>query len=161
MRIERTDGGLLDLLQQSLASARALVPLAPASLPARAARAAEAEPARWPLGDRVEPFDPRHLSPRDMAERGMDLYAAGAVTWEEYSLLAFQAELHPAFEATIGALTGETASPDRPRDFVALWEDRLAFERRYNPEGAPRVARAERIARLLGRLAGGTTDLVA
>jgi hypothetical protein len=161
MRIERQDSGLLDLLLKPLASARALVPLASAPVPARTAPAAEPEPARWPLGDRVDPFDPRHLSPREMTERSMDLYAAGVVTWDEYSLLAFQVELHPAFEATIGALTGETASPDRPRDFVAVWEERFAFERRYNPESAPRVARTGRIAQLLSRLAAPGTDVIA
>lgn len=161
MRVETQDGGLLDLLLKPLATARSLVPLAPRPAPVAVGAVMTHETSKpWPFGDLVDPFDPRHLSPREMAGRSFDLYAAGVLSFDEYSRLAFQAELHPAFDATIGALTGETAAPDRPRDFVAEWEERLTFERRYNPESAPRVAQTERIAQVLRRIDGAGTNLV-
>lgn len=161
MRVETQDSGLLDLFLKPLATARSLVPLARAPAPvATGAVTTQIETRPWPLGDLVDPFDPRRLSPRAMVERSFDLYAAGVLSFDEYALLAFQAELHPAFDSTIGALTGERAAPDRPRDFVAEWEERLAFQRRYNPEGSPRVARAERIFQVLRRLGEAGTNLV-
>ncbi len=96
--------------------------------------------------------DIRRLTPRQIGEVGMDLYVKGVIAWEEYSLLAFQSELHPDYERTIGALTGEKAEPDRPRDYVALWEERLAFERRHNSADDDRVRRAQRIVDVLRRL---------
>ena len=71
----------------------------------------------------------------------MDLYMVGVITWEEHAMLAFQPELHPDYDQTVGALTGEKADPDRPRDYVAIWEARLAFERKHNAGDAnPRRA---------------------
>ena len=59
------------------------------------------------------------------------------------------------------ALMGTKAEPDRPRDFVADWEQRLLFELRYNPENADAVAQARRIVRALRRAAGEDTDVSA
>ena len=93
--------------------------------------------------------DLRHLSPRQMQELALDFYAEGLVSFEDYAVLAFQPELHPRYNATVGALTGEAADPDRPRDFIRRWEDRLAFERRHNPENAPLVQQTRRILEML------------
>ena len=79
-------------------------------------------------------FDVRNASPRHVAEVSMDLYVAGLLDWEEYAMLAFQPELHPDYNRTIGALTGHRAAPDRGRDFLAEWEERLAFEQKYRGE---------------------------
>ncbi len=105
-------------------------------------------------------FDVKYLSPRQMAGLGMELYALGVVSFEEYGLLAFQAELHPDFDRTIGALTGEKAEPNRQRDFLALWEGRADFERRHNPPQGERVRRAGHIAAVLRQISQ-PTDVVA
>jgi len=73
----------------------------------------------------------------------MDLYVAGILPWDEYAMLAFQAELHPDYDKTIGVLTGEKAEPDRPRDFLRIWEERLAFEEKYNA-GRPKLVERTR-----------------
>ena len=96
----------------------------------------------------------RDLTPRQMAEVSLELYAAGVLAYEDYELLAFQPELHPDYNVTIGALTGEPAGPDRARDFVTQWEERLNFERRYNPQNTRLVRNTERILKLLTTLDG-------
>jgi hypothetical protein len=90
----------------------------------------------------------------------MDLYISGALGWEEYSMLAFQAELHPAFDRTIGALTGEKAEPDRPRDYIALWEERLAFEQKYNAQDHALVGRTQRVLNVLNHIDAPTDMMV-
>ena len=96
--------------------------------------------------------DTHHLSPRQMSELSLDLYATGAISFEDYAALAFQPELHPDFDRTIGALTGERADPDRPRDFVRLWDDRADFQRRHNAARADLVEQSERIASVLRQI---------
>ncbi|GGF60303.1 hypothetical protein GCM10011332_12500 [Terasakiella brassicae] len=105
-------------------------------------------------------FDIRTMTPREMADFSLDLYIDGSLSFEEYSMLAFQPELHPGFENTIGALTGERADPDRPRDYIQQWQDRFDFEKRY-PSGDPK--KLEQIDRILGVLHGfeETLDFVA
>ena len=93
--------------------------------------------------------DLRHISPRRLAALSMDLYLAGTLNWTEYEMLAFPPELHPDYERTIGALLGERADPDRPRDYVAYWERRLAFETKYNGRDTTLVERTRRIAELV------------
>lgn len=100
----------------------------------------------------------RH-SPREMAELSLDLFLGGVLTDEEYALLAFQPELHPDFDRTIGALTGERANPDQPRDYIAIWRDRLEFERSRSRPDRDLMDRIQRILFVLRRLgtAGGMT----
>lgn len=104
--------------------------------------------------------DIRHLSPRQMAETSLDLYVAGVLPWEEYAMLAFQAELHPDYDKTIGALTGEKAAPDKPRDFLNLWEDRLKFEEKYNAEDSQVVERTRRIVQVFRQIDTPTNMVV-
>ena len=66
-------------------------------------------------------------------------------------MLAYQPELDPRYDETIGALTGEEADPDRPRDFLRDWEDRLTFERRYGAENSEEVRRTEKVLGVLQR----------
>lgn len=94
-------------------------------------------------------IDIRAMTPREMADFSLDLYIEGDLSFEEYSSLAFQPELHPSFENTIGALTGDRAEPDRPRDYIREWEDKQDFERRY-PSGDPK--KQDQIDRILGVL---------
>jgi len=94
-------------------------------------------------------IDSRALSPREMADFSLDLYIDGAVSFDEYSLIAFQAELHPDYDETIGALTGEYADPDEPRDYIQEWEDRYNFERRYPSESPKTLEQIERILTVL------------
>jgi len=98
----------------------------------------------------------RRASPREIADISLDLYAAGLLTYEDYTELAFQPELHPDYNRTVGALTGEPAEPDRARDFVHLWNERLQFDLRHNPASAPSVKQATRIYELLKGLAQRT-----
>lgn len=106
-------------------------------------------------------FNPRHVSPREIAERSLEIYADGLLEWKDHAALAFQPELHPDFDRTIGALLGTKARPDTPRDFIADWEQRLLFELRYNPENDEAVARARRIVRALRRTASEESDVSA
>jgi len=108
-----------------------------------------------PLKKILADINARAISPRSMQTLSLDLYAAGIITWEEHEDLAFQADLHPDFPRTIGALTGDTALPDHPRDYVKEWEHRLDFERRHSPEGEKRT-RALRILSVLRRIDRGS-----
>lgn len=108
-----------------------------------------------PMKKRLMGLNARALSPREMQALSEDLYAGGVLSWEEHAELAFQADLHPAFARTIGALTGERPLPDQPRDYVKVWEARLDFERRYFPEG-PARDRALRILSVLRRIDAAT-----
>ncbi len=105
-------------------------------------------------------IDIRRLSPRQMADTSLDLYVAGVLPWEEYAMLAFQAELHPDYDKTIGALTGEKAAPDRPRDFLDLWEERLRFEEQHNAGNPHLVARTRRIVQVFRQIASPTDLMV-
>lgn len=98
-------------------------------------------------------LDVRRMSPRQMAHLSLDLYVSGILDWEEYSMLAFQPELHPDYNRTVGALTGEMAKPDLPRDQVAAWEEQLRFEQAHNRPQAERVGRTRRIVQVLRQLA--------
>jgi len=100
------------------------------------------------------------LSPRQMVTLSLDLYIAGALSFEDYAELAFQPELHPDFNATIGALTGEKAEPDRPRDFVRLWQDKAEFQRRHNNERQDLIEQSERIAEVLSKIKSPANVLI-
>ncbi|MBC8158208.1 MAG: hypothetical protein H8E94_02640 [Alphaproteobacteria bacterium] len=104
-------------------------------------------------------IDFRNASPRQMAETSMDLYVAGILPWEEYAMLAFQPELHPDYNRTIGALTGKKAEPDQARDFLAIWEERLQFDEKYNAD-QPRVIEGARRIVTLFRYADTSTDVI-
>jgi len=94
----------------------------------------------------------RFISPREMAELALDLYGSGFLSWDEYAALAFQAELQPAYNRTIGTLTGHKAEPDRPRDFIRKWERRLAFEREHMPDKQSLIEISQRITMVLREL---------
>jgi hypothetical protein len=126
------------------ATALADLPMSmPQHVPIRGGRAEEDAP------------DPHHMSPRQFAEWAYDLYLEGVMRWQDYRLAGFPSELHPSFEATIGALTGEKAEPDRPRDMLLEWERRHAFERRHHGRESAAAARCARIIELLRREAEG------
>ncbi len=91
----------------------------------------------------------RYMTPRQMLTYSEDLYAAGIITFEDYEILAFQPDLHPDFQKTIGALTGEPPQPDQPRDFIRRWEDRLDYARRYHPANSADVRQAYRLLEVL------------
>ena len=113
-----------------------------------------------PLAELIGNVDTHNLTPRQMADLSLDLYAAGAISFDDYTLLAFQPELHPDFNRTIGALTGEEADPDRPRDFVRMWDDRADFQRRHNVGRDALIVQSERIASVLRRIDTPTNVMV-
>lgn len=92
--------------------------------------------------------DLHHISPRQFADLAHELYFEGRLNWQEYRMVGFPSELDPRFDETIGALTGEKAEPDNPRDMLAEWERRVDFERRYTKDDR-QVRRAERILAVL------------
>lgn len=92
------------------------------------------------------------MSPRQMANWVHEMYMAGVIDWQEY-LAAMPTELHPDYNLTVGALTGEPARPDHPRDMLREWEEKLAFAKRHSDGYADGVRRAERIVALLRRQA--------
>lgn len=102
--------------------------------------------------DLVPIINVRQASPMEVSELGLDFYAAGILDWREYEMLAFQPELQPGFNRTIGALTGEKANPGRRRDYIAIWEERLAFEQKYSPSDHGLIRHIERIIAALRRL---------
>jgi hypothetical protein len=90
----------------------------------------------------------RNMSPRQMADWAHEMYMIGWISWDEYRA-ALPAELHPDYDTTVGALTGERAEPDRPRDMVREWEERLAFAHRYSAKDDTEARRLHRIVALL------------
>jgi hypothetical protein len=90
----------------------------------------------------------RNMSPRQMADWAHEMYMLGWITWDEYRA-AQPVELHPDYNTTIGALTGERAEPDRPRDMVREWEERLAFAHRHASLDDTEARRLHRIVALL------------
>lgn len=101
-----------------------------------------------PPRPRLPRHDLRNISPRRFAEIAHELYVEGTLKWAEYQVVGFPSELHPAFESTIGALTGQKAEPNRPRDLLAEWEGRLDFMRRYDDPGLRIAERALDVLRL-------------
>lgn len=91
----------------------------------------------------------RAISPRDLAALAHELYLEGGIVLDEYLLLGFPSELNPAFDRTIGALTGRKAQPDRPRDMIREWENRLSD---LLASSAPLPALLDRARRTLGLL---------
>lgn len=110
--------------------------------------------------DAPKPAGYSKLSPRQMVTLSLDLYIAGKLSFEDYAELAFQPELHPDFNATIGALTGEKAEPDRPRDFVRLWQDKAEFHRRHNNDRQDLIEQSERIANVLSKIKSPANVLI-
>jgi len=104
------------------------------------------------LHDIAKRYDVRAISPRAMTALSEELYFAGLLDREQYQALAFQAELMPNYDLTIGALTGQRAEPDKPRDYTQVWRAKLAFEMKHLA-GDPRIAqRTRRILELLQEL---------
>jgi hypothetical protein len=97
-------------------------------------------------GSRV---DPRRMSPRQLADWAHEMYLCRELSWNEYCLAGFPAELHPHYNRTVGALTGNLAQPDAPRNMIRVWEERLAFALRYNDPNEPEVLRVEKLLMLL------------
>lgn len=83
--------------------------------------------------DTTPRYDLRNISPRGFADLTHELYLEGTLDWEEFKVVGFPSELDPRFDETIGALTGEKANPDQPKDMLGQWEQRVDFEKRYNP----------------------------
>lgn len=139
---------------RAIAPPAALVPVEAVKPPVNDEAAAPAPTlkVRSALRDLIGDVDIHHLSPRKMSDLSLNLYAAGAISFEDYSALAFQPELHPDYDRTIGALTGERADPDRPRDFVRLWDDRADFQRRHDTSRRDLVEQSERIASVLRQI---------
>jgi len=73
------------------------------------------------LGKIAQRYNLGAISPRTMVELSHDLFSSGHLTKDQHDVLSFQSELMPNYDVTIGALTGEPAEPDRPRDYTEIW----------------------------------------
>ncbi len=96
--------------------------------------------------------DVRNLTPRQMSVLCGELFLATMISCDEYLMIAFQPELHPDYDRTIGALVGEQAEPNGPRDYIRRWTDRLDFECRYNADDHGLIERTRNILTVLRRL---------
>ncbi len=159
MRIERSEEYREDPPISS-APGRQLVPVEPRSPVTPEAAVDKGAGTRTRFDGFPRDLDIRNLTPRQMAGISLDLYVAGVVSWDEYAMLAFQAELHPDYDRSVGALTGEKAKPDQPRDFVAEWEERLKFEMRHNDEYSRVAEDTSHIVGVLKQI-DSPTDLIA
>jgi hypothetical protein len=121
-----------------------------ASLPALSPQDDAAAPLSTPYGARGGMrIDPRRMSPRQLANWAHEMYLCRELNWDEYCMAGFPAELHPHYNRTVGALTGNLAQPDAPRNMIRVWEERLAFALRYNEPDDPEVLRTEKLLMLL------------
>ncbi|MDH5188777.1 MAG: hypothetical protein OEW37_07445 [Rhodospirillaceae bacterium] len=109
-----------------------------------------------PLEKILENTNSRNMSPRQAAKLGLDLYAAGILKWDEYSDFSFQPELHPEYNKTIGALTGESARPDTKRDFIKIWDEKYRFAVRHAGSASDVAERALHILSVLRRIENPT-----
>lgn len=91
----------------------------------------------------------RSMTPRELADFSYNMYMDGTFTWDEYKMVGFPSELHPDFDKTIGQLTGENAQPDRPKDMVIAWQQRVEFEEKYSSDNPEVVERARRVLDVL------------
>ena len=94
-------------------------------------------------------YDVRAISPRKMAELSAELYLAGFLTHDQYADLAYQSELMPNYDVTIGALTGTKAAPDRARDYTRVWKAKLQFETKHLTDDPRILERTRKILELL------------
>jgi hypothetical protein len=130
----------------------AVIVIEPPGIPVRTDVIEEPDAIDAEVQEVLGPRNIRFISPREMADLALDLYIAGFVGWDEYAALAYQAELQPAYNKTIGALTGRKAEPDRPRDFVQVWEHRVAFERKHMPNKLSLIESSQHIIDVLREL---------
>lgn len=102
-----------------------------------------------PLKQLASGMNVRRISPREMSDFSLDLYAAGIISFDDYSALSEHPELNPYFDKTIGALTNEKAQPDGKRDLVRYWEDKLDFAMRHTLPNNRNLDQAKRIVGLM------------
>jgi len=76
-------------------------------------------------------YNVRSISPRNMANLSFDLYTSDCINRKQYLDLSYQVDLSPKYNKTIGALIGENAAPDKPKDYIVIWHKRLLFEQNY------------------------------
>jgi hypothetical protein len=96
-------------------------------------------------------LDPRCMSPRQFSDWAHEMYLCRRLSWTEYRVAGFPAELHPDYNRTVGVLTGRRADPDGRRDMVQEWDETLAFARRHNDAESVEVRRAVKVLDLLRR----------
>jgi hypothetical protein len=93
-------------------------------------------------------YNIREASPREMASLSAELHSSGILSFDSHALLSFQPELNAE---QFNKIMGETAEPDRTRDFILDWEEKLAIQKK---SGAPSefIQRTEQILSTLNHL---------
>jgi len=141
------------VLEQRQATGRALVPFANTidmvriENPTNQSNSPE-DTSHSLASDAAKLVNVRNVSPVEMVEISLDLYAMGLLSFDDYSALAYHSEIHPEYDRTIGALTGEPADPNRKRDFISEWENKHRFLRRNSPDNKRLVEQSARITEL-------------
>lgn len=77
--------------------------------------------------------DVRNMTPNELATLSAQLYEAGAIGFNEYTILSFQPEFHDGFDENSGLRQHLQSEPDRPRDLLAEWQGYLWEMQRSAP----------------------------
>jgi hypothetical protein len=116
------------------------------------------DPNSQDLGRFSRRYDLGAITPRAMVALSAELFVSGYLTRDQHADLSFQSELMPNFDLTIGALTGEKAEPDRPRDYAEIWRQRLEFEKNHITDDERIVKRTQKILDLLETIESQPTN---
>ena len=87
--------------------------------------------------------------PRQMTKLNLAFYAGGIISYKDYAVLVFQPEPHPENDKSAGALTVEKAKPNKRRDLVDVWCQRLHSDLRHGPGRDRQTARIRGIIKQL------------
>jgi len=99
----------------------------------------------------VNKYNVREISPREMMRLAEELHKLGLVSDNAYLFMSFQPEMHPAFDATVGRHTGQTAEPDKKRDYIEIWENQVHNDKR---SGSLNARKSDDVLKVLVNLQG-------
>ena len=95
-------------------------------------------------------YDVRDMTPNELVKLSARLYEAGAIGFEEYTILSFQPEFHDRFDENSEFYRELQSEPDQPRDFITEWQRHL-WEMQSSAPGvfSPDMAATREIIELL------------
>ena len=73
----------------------------------------------------IHDYDVRNMTPAQMAEMSRRLYLAGAIDLAEFAVMSFQPHMATDFDVEAETYRAMQQNPNRPRDFIAAWENHL------------------------------------
>lgn len=107
------------------------------------------QPTLLSMNDIVEKYDVTNISPAQMVLLAKELYTSRLISEIEFAYLSFQPELHPNYNATIGKNTGKVAQPDKPRNYIEVWENQVHEDLRRD---SLNIAKSWRIMKIMHHL---------